>query len=226
MQKIQKLSWISYQMKSKYAGRNVFVYRKSTFTSPLDMLHHKIHGWDVQTHITYEFNDYGFRGVFDPELDMCIGDSRTFGWGIETENTYPYLLQCNNFGVSGSGWQTFLRLVKEWLEDYHPKNIYLLDTWLGRREIELNGEYFQVSAMGQRGEDSIIHKLPEFDENENESIKSNSLLQIQSLCADKGINLVYIDMQDFPPTDGKAHDGIHPGIKWHRDIAKEFKKRC
>jgi|GEM_PF-3052807 len=48
-----------------------------------------------------EINDLGFRGQLpDPELDgdgglrvVCLGDSFTFGWGVEDADTYPVQLE-------------------------------------------------------------------------------------------------------------------------------------
>lgn len=204
----------------KYATRDNY---KSKFLSAHDAIRYMIHGWEIPD-FDYHFNGWGFRGTFDPERDMCIGDSRTFGWGIDEQYTYASLLGANNFGICGAGWQTFSRVANEWLSEYKPKNLYLLQAWGSRREIDFHGEYLLVSEHTNQ---NIGHELfPRTTHEEDEQVRLRNLSMIQSLCQMHNINLVYISMEDFIPSNQGARDGAHPDEQWNADIAKEFQKRC
>jgi len=58
-----------------------------------------------------EINDLGFRGQTpDPDLDgdgglrvVCLGDSFTFGWGVEDDETYPVQLEGAIAAAAGEG---------------------------------------------------------------------------------------------------------------------------
>jgi len=91
--------------------------------------------------VTVRINSFGFRG---PEISrikpshvtriLCLGDSITFGWGVEEEDSYPFLLekilntnlpdimfQVVNAGIpTHSSWQGYLRLKKTHLLEYSP----------------------------------------------------------------------------------------------------------
>lgn len=70
---------------------------------------------------TYHTNDLGLRNSFTGDTNiLAIGDSFTFGFGVEDAKTYPALLQAHNAGVWGASFDTQLVLFKRSVELLKP----------------------------------------------------------------------------------------------------------
>lgn len=105
----------------------------------------------------YRFNNYGFRSNEDYHLDnepneaWCFGCSHTEGLGLPLQHTWPYLLQkeismkVKNFGVAGSGSETALRLIRNWVENstYKPEHVYIFGFHSPRIEVLHTNETYQ-----------------------------------------------------------------------------------
>lgn len=124
--------------------RVVLVRRQGPTTNPSIVRHDPSLGWRLRAgavarHATDEFDVLvrvdgdGRReapegiGPPDAPLVLCIGDSFTFGWGVEEHEAFPALLRVRlaarvlNFGVSGYGSdQEYLQLQQEGLL-HHPR---------------------------------------------------------------------------------------------------------
>ena len=207
-----------------YAIRNS---RKSHFISSQDALNYYLNGWEIPD-FYYLINEWGFRGEFDPDKDMCIGDSRTFGWGLPEHETYAHLLNCNNFGICGAGWQTFLRVLEDWVlqnPTYNPKNIYLLESWPSRREIKIGDEYIIWGDWLSSMFTELPKELHTDNESANNVIREKCLRGIERICSDYKINLIYASHDKIIPSDRKAIDGAHPSKNWHIDIFNYFSQQ-
>lgn len=101
---------------------------------------------------TYNENNYGFRSNIDysinnePNEIWCFGCSCTYGQGVPVEYTWPSFIKnitgktVKNFGVTGAGPQTTIRLLENWLQlsDYKPEAVYILGHFDGRCEVEIS----------------------------------------------------------------------------------------
>ena len=98
----------------------------------------------------YQTNNYGFRdddfSLNNSEGEIwCFGCSWTYGVGIIDRLSWPKIIQKNinittkNFGVSGSGPETCLRLLEYWLSNskHKPIAIYINGFFPGRFEFQL-----------------------------------------------------------------------------------------
>ena len=108
----------------------------------------------------YEWDEYGFikSKLNPPSIDntphevWCFGDSFTMGTGVPSNRAWPAVLQeytnqkVINFGVGGSGPETTLRLLSNWLKysKYKPANIFIYGFFSGRFEVQENLDYMHV----------------------------------------------------------------------------------
>lgn len=104
----------------------------------VDLLHHEFH-----VNITIDSN--GFRGINNNLNIISIGDSFTFGYGVQDNETYSYLLNITNAGYyCGISPDTYYLCIKNL--KYKPK-IILLNIFVGNditdigdnEWVELNG---------------------------------------------------------------------------------------
>jgi len=101
---------------------------------------HTHHDFDVR----YSVNSYGFRGCpatpakSNSSMFAVVGDSFTFGLGVNDEETFVCLLNTRkpgsntylNFGIPGFSTDQELLLIKEWVFPFAPDRI-LLVVYLG-----------------------------------------------------------------------------------------------
>jgi len=190
-------------------------------------------GWSKDS-IEYRRNDAGFRmdinmsDIKPGECDFYLGCSKTFGTGINLEDTWCWKmslkrgLPCVNLGWGGSGIETQYRLLKSWAEVLRPKRAYTLGFFMGRREILIGRKY--VYALGNWIKDDPRKILYEAICTEDENIISaiRSFDAMRTVCMDYDIELyaptnkgsVYTDMVDH-----KARDLMHSSPGYHSNIA-------
>jgi len=90
--------------------------------------------------IYYNHNEYGFRGCHKDDIESftpnaAFGCSFTYGYELEEESTWPYLLAAKNYGVNGGSAQTVKRLVQEWIPNSDIETVFVLMPPLARREV-------------------------------------------------------------------------------------------
>ena len=86
--------------------------------------------------ISYHYDCYGFRkaeGVIGKRV--AFGCSHTFGFEVAVENSYPFLLNATNFGVTAASPQTVARLVQNWIPNSDVEEVIILMPEKSRREI-------------------------------------------------------------------------------------------
>ena len=113
-------------------------------------------GW-IDKKINYHINKQGFRhDGTQPDITsekggvIWLGDSNTFGTGIEIERTWPWIchhsndllkdLRYINFGCPGYGIDTFYRLLKYYIDDVKPNYVIMTTPWITTRS-ETYGRY-------------------------------------------------------------------------------------
>ena len=209
-------------------------------------------GWTKES-IKYTFNVEGFRNELDltefypyghvPGCDLYIGDSHTFGIGVNAEDTWAYKHHRKyggendyvNMGVSGGSLDTVTRLLGAWIPLLRPSNIYLLEPAPNRSEFILEDEIF-VSANWttlasrrlakatltdeMRFQDKLFTDYVSGDDHQRAS-RARNLSAIQHICKD--YNLIFAE--HFPMTDeylGQARDCMHAGPDQHTKILDWF----
>ena len=144
----------SFQCSSKrgYHGRYFLSDRQKTFKDLLARPNATLHNWLQSYDISYDFNSRGYRDLEWPEQNLdqyfwCLGDSLTLGLGAPIHETWPRLLQskigvrCINVSMAGASNQWIYRKTSYLLSYIRPTRIFILWTWLHRREKSLTELY-------------------------------------------------------------------------------------
>ena len=140
----------SFQCSSKrgYRGRYFLSDRKKTLKDLLSRPKATLHHWLQSYDISYNFNSRGYRDIEWPQQNLdqyfwCLGDSLTLGLGAAIHDTWPRLLQtkigvrCINVSMAGASNQWIYRKAINLLSYVRPSKIFILWTWLHRREKSL-----------------------------------------------------------------------------------------
>lgn len=136
--------------------------------------------WNIEKDYTLEKfinfgyieNNYGFRSHTDfsinnePNEIWCFGCSCTYGEGVDVDYTWPSFIKnltgktVKNFGVSGAGPLTTIRLLTNWLKlsDYKPDTIYILGHFDGRLEIEISPFHYKTINSHSLNYDGLSKK--------------------------------------------------------------------
>lgn len=205
-------------------------------------------GWTKDC-IEYRFNAEGFRMDCDlAELpvagsgDLYIGDSHTFGLGVNLEDTWAFKHhhlygqgQFINLGVSGGCLDTVTRLLAAWLPEIEPRNIYLLEPapyrseFLLEDEIYVSGSWTTLAARRMakakiddemRFQDKLFKDYVSGDTQQRVN-RAKNIEAIQNICGDYNLHFA----EHFPITDDylkQGRDGFHAGPKQHDLILDWF----
>ena len=110
-------------------------------------------GWRVQTDAN------GFRLPITGDV-LCLGDSMTFGWGVEGDETFPARLGGINVGVPATSPQWWLTALPGLLEQIKPSAVVLQvsgnDVW----EIAIDAEDMPIHRKIQ----PFLERLPYLNE--------------------------------------------------------------
>jgi len=203
-------------------------------------------GWTKDC-IEYRFNAEGFRNDFDFSdiqygCDLYVGDSHTFGLGVNLEDTWAYKHHhihgqghFVNLGVSGGCLDTVTRLLAAWLPEIQPTNIYLLEPAPYRSEFILADEIFVSGSWTtlaarrlakakltdeMRFQDKLFTDYVSGDDNQH-VIRAKNIDAIQTICSDYNLHFA----EHFPITDEYlkgGRDGFHAGPEQHDKILHWF----
>jgi len=134
--------------------------------------------------VYYKINKYGFRGpeVLPPDETsskrvVILGDSYTFGWGVNEKNTYPYQLQQqlnkNNISldVINSGYHAgyspdsyYAALVEEY--DYLKPDFIIVALCMNNDITDIGSNHWdEVDKMGFPTKISTVRNYMDFDGN-------------------------------------------------------------
>ena len=205
--------------------------------------------------ISYHYDSYGFRkaeGVIGKRV--AFGCSHTFGYEVAVENSYPFLLNATNFGVTAASPQTVARLVQNWIPNSEVEEVIILMPEKSRREIwnpntatytmmlpwnldqysrtvyDKHGEWVKLRQTGNDTEDpkrvmKFLEEHPHLDVLDDK--KNSEILDecIESVKRNVGERkLILKTMDDVPPPDFKARDRTHNGDAWQRKVAQLFQR--
>ena len=203
-------------------------------------------GWTKDC-IEYRFNAEGFRMNCDLSqcksgADLYIGDSHTFGLGVNLEDTWTYKHhqihghgEFINLGVSGGCLDTVTRLLAAWLPELEPSRVFILEPapyrseFLLENEIFVSGSWTTLAARrlaGAKKTDELVFQDKLFTdyvspEAQQQVNRAKNIAAIRHLCED--YNLSYAS--HFPITDEylkQGRDGFHAGPDQHDLILDWF----
>ena len=206
-------------------------------------------GW-TENSIKYRGNDFGFRmnddftNIIDDECVVYLGDSITFGIGLNLEDTWGWKhwrkhYQDKNFRYvnlswPGSGADTFYRMLKSWIDILKIKKVYTLGSYFGRREIisstiksthwsgDNKTNFLILAHWVQDNERKILYNNLSDDE-ELKISYARSWDAIRGICMRKDIPLFILDRkyksEIISYGDFNARDLKHHGPNWHTKLA-------
>ena len=202
-------------------------------------------GW-TENSIKYRGNDFGFRmnddftNIIDDECVVYLGDSITFGIGLNLEDTWGWKHSQNNnlryvnLSWPGSGADTFYRMLKSWIDILKIKKVYTLGSYFGRREIisstiksthwsgDNKTNFLILAHWVQDNERKILYNNLSDDE-ELKISYARSWDAIRGICMRKDIPLFILDRkyksEIISYGDFNARDLKHHGPNWHTKLA-------
>ena len=187
----------------------------------------------LDTKISYEFNNHGFRTVeFDNTVDIvCFGCSFTMGTGVPSTDTWPSQLQklsgmtVANLGHAGSSNDTAFRFAHHYLEILKPKYAIWLQTDAHR--IELLDDHVPISRNllcndtdSVLANDYFVKTWFSSESNQKFNLLKNTLA-FEQLCRLLHIRSVVVPRHQIS-ADGLARDLQHPGTKAYYNLAKQI----
>lgn len=186
-----------------------------------------------EVEIEYKFNSDGYRGnEFDPNADITfIGDSMTFGVGLNLEHTFTNIvskslnMSYNNLGYPAGAFDTIYRVFSHFLLDKKLKSKYvvLYPTNKSRFEVYKNeDDLIQMnSAIADRSKNlpSLYYRYWANSPNNAYLNKEKNINAIKYLCISNNIKLILCKNRE--PID-LARDLSHFGIKTNQQIAQEI----
>lgn len=200
-------------------------------------------GWNA-TNINYHINNFGYRGNVEPGngISAAFGCSFTFGYGVNDNHTWPYILGIANCGQSGISNDRIVRLAISYCNTFKPKDIYVMWTFRQRREwVNENGSYFEfknnkwvenkpghltLDAKEAFSQDwanpNNTHLWLQNEVWDEYNYEKNNLL-LHSFCNANNITLHEANVMTYQPKDfRRARDLNHPGPDWHINIAEFY----
>lgn len=189
----------------------------------------KKHGW-TSDNITYTINQYGYRGK-EPGGDAGFGCSYSFGYGVDDVHTWPYLLDVFNGALPGSSNDRIARLAVQYMNTFKPKNIYIVWSFISRREhVDEAGNFYQFTSLSEaelneHGNEYKLAMLELANKNSNMlNLQKNQIL-VEHVAKSLGVRYNYKVLQQTNYTNYlTSRDLDHPNPQWHRIIAEDFKE--
>jgi hypothetical protein len=192
---------------------------------------------DVSGTIDYSLNSLGYRDKEWSDWDLdnsvwCIGNSDTFGTGIQQSETWVKQLESVapyktvNLGINGASWDTISRVISSGLRDRLPQAIIIQATTPDRREY-ISNDLQQIvlpSLPEDMFSDQMFWKYVD-DENSRYNIEKNLAL-IDCACRAAKIKYFIFSINnrwDLVKQDPAA-DHQHLGAATHLEIARQLLK--
>ena len=219
---------------------------------------------DEKSKIITHIDQWGFRSSLTSDgkyhnidlnnsRDLAFGCSKTFGFELDHKDTWPYMMNLTNFGVSGGSMQTVARLAEAWIPKLKPEKIYVQEPAPDRREILYSSgetylhllqstllyicpllfpeykEHLMSTGLNHKSKSltAFCKKFPEYDVlnmEKNLEISAEAKARIEKVCADNDVRIIFMFFEEQPEIIGKARDGMHPDERWNRKIVKKFKE--
>ena len=190
----------------------------------------RTYGWN-EHNVKYTINQFGYRGK-DPGGDAGFGCSYSFGYGVNDTHAWPYLMDVFNGALPGSSNDKIARLAVQYMNTYKPKNIYIVWSFVSRREhVNDDMQFFQFTSIENIEQAQLPgneYKLALLElSNKNSdmlNLQKNQLL-VEYIANSLGVNYNFMLLQQTKYTDYlTSRDLDHPNADWHKIIAQEFTK--
>lgn len=184
-----------------------------------------------ESDVTYIINEFRYRGDITPAVgvDAAFGCSYTLGQGSPV--SWPELLGIVNCGMNGASNDRIVRAAIAYCKQYKPSNIYVMWTFVQRREyITEDGSPVRFRMPPRDKIHSILcepsadgaHLLLMNDKADEYNLQKNKLL-LESFCTANNIKLHQMSVNSISKNSYTlARDGDHPGPEWHDRIATHF----
>lgn len=210
-----------------------------TFKSPLYKDLSSLVSFYKDNTIKYKFNSEGFRDEeFSSKpsaVDVYLGCSHTSGIGLHRDNIWSSIVSKEldfpsiNAGIGGTGCITHLRALKWLLTKFKIRNLfYFYPLSHSRWEWYDPTSPFIYTNWYPHSEDMV--KPLAYDENIS-LLNFTFIKAIKRICYENGIkyfiehNMPRNRYRQYSPHVSLARDGIHYGIKPHKDLANLFLKK-
>lgn len=196
-------------------------------------------GWDKPNAITYNVNEFGFRGEM-PDLNnfiVTIGCSYTMGLGLPEPNIWPSLLgKSLNLPVLNVAWpgisaDTCFRLAYYYIPKFRPKLVVFLTPPENRIEIFKNNKFttLTIQITDEFSDDLFLKEW--FLNNQNGKFNSlKNKLAVKELCNLYQIPcLTYSSSRYMAKTRqelGYARDYQHAGPPAHQMLVNDILADC
>lgn len=173
------------------------------------------------------FGSENFRDSATTGCDGAFGCSFTYGTGVHYNEAWPFLLGANNFGLPGSSNDKICRLAIEYIRTYKPKNIFVMWTFLNRREwLDDQGTVlrFKADDVKYRWEQAHLELQNEYWDNYN---KDKNILLLENFCVNTNVTLYQLSVDSINHTElgSFGSDNSHPGTVWHSHVAEYFTRQ-
>jgi hypothetical protein len=166
--------------------------------------------------------NYNTRQFPIEDKNFAIGDSHTWGWGVEEHEAWPALLNLINLGIRGSSADQLVRMSEEIIPHYKPNKIYVL--WPNWRRFELkeqNGFRQILPTTKDR-----INLMEKYDENWCLQNFKNQVQKMKDICAKYNVSLTHMSFYDlhpyidYPDRWPLNKTKTHYAPLWHTWVAK------
>jgi hypothetical protein len=188
--------------------------------------------------LTYKLNNYGYRTPYNfkkgDEVNIFLGCSHTFGYGIHLENTWPYLLteeiggNIVNLAIAGCSIDRQFRELYYWMNFFKIKNIFHFQPIYAREEFLNDKGYHKFSVQDSPIE--ILNNVKEefLIDNFGSDIHImrkyvTNILSIESISNRIGCDYYYIhELPEHDVNGIPARDNMHMDVNGHKKIYKQF----
>ena len=234
---------------------------RELFASNIDL--YSSYGWcdsnGEPLPLLYQQDQYGFRNdiTYQDGVPIAIGCSDTYGIGNNLEDRWSNVLgrylhkDIINLGLPGGSIKGCYRILKGYLEEYTPSQVYLLTPSPYRSEFNVyskdTGEvYVQIGPGFHKAMTDELEPLQPFVHDIFDkiySLKHNTQIEyqayidaIKNICSEKSIKIIGVPNPIFDRFDpleltkeqkqsiGPAYDLQHRGPNYQRFIAEHFIK--
>lgn len=196
--------------------------------------------------LKYTFNEYGFRSdSFEERGDYNIlvsGCSHTVAVGVDQEEGWPFVVRKMmeehsgkkvgmwNLATSGASPDYVVRSIIKTSEILKPDVVFVFWPPSTRMELPSEDPILKVTQSFIRNQE-----YPKLFINESwidDYMFTKNLIMLNRYCMAEKIryksDINYYNTDDnkigepIVPSDSSGRDGLHPGPKWHEDVASYF----
>lgn len=164
-----------------------------------------------------------FRGPIDKSDSIAFGCSRTWGVGVEPDETWSCLLGAKNCGIGSASSDLVVRIADQIISQHRPKIVYCLWPDWSRFEYIKDGKYYQSLPSDK----NRIYFMKTHDDAWCKKNFAKNLKDMANLCLSYSVRLIdmtlydlipYIDHSDRWPLSKLGHHYSPVCHQWVADI--------